>query len=109
MFTVIYRTHVKLGQEEEYKSLWHQIARYFVKERGALGSKLNFCDEGYFVAYSRWPDRATRDASWRGEGEIPQDLPVEIHKAIVKIKSCVDINRTFNEITMTLIDSVDPD
>lgn len=108
MFTVIYRSYVIPGREEEYKKLWHQIANYFVNQRGAIGSMLNYSDDGYFLAYSRWPDRATRDASWPGEKDASKALPLEIQNAIKHIKLCADQDRPFEEITMTLIDAVSP-
>jgi hypothetical protein len=64
MFAVIYRSYLIPGSETNYKKHWHKIARYFVEQRSAIGSTLHQTEEGLWVAYSRWPDKATRDASW---------------------------------------------
>jgi hypothetical protein len=69
--------------------LWHQIATYFVEHRGALGSCLHKTTDGLWLAYSRWPDKETRDNSWPCEGEKPnEDLPGEIKQAMKSIKDC---------------------
>ena len=67
MFAVIYQGYVKPGCESQYKKAWHDVAKYFVEKRGAIGSCLHCTSEGLWLAYSRWPDKKTRDASWPGE------------------------------------------
>ena len=64
MFAVIYRAYLKVGTESEYQHLWNLVVHYFVKHCGALGSCLHQTEEGFWLAYSRWPDKATRDAAW---------------------------------------------
>jgi hypothetical protein len=55
-----------------------------------------------WLAYSRWPDKATRDAAWPDE-EAPSDtLPDEIKKAILSIKSCINQECAFPEICMEI-------
>ena len=90
MFAVIYRSYILPGQEAEYQRLWHQIATYFVEHRGAIGSCLHKSNEGYWLAYSRWPDKATRDASWPGDDAPSDVLPKNIRLAIIDIKKCAD-------------------
>lgn len=63
MFAVIYRAYMKPGLEMEYQQAWRKVATYFVEHRGALGSCLHQAEDGMWLAYSRWPDQATRDAS----------------------------------------------
>lgn len=106
MFAVIYRGYVKSGREKDYKRLWHTIATYFIEHRGAIGSCLHRTEDGLWVAYSRWPDKATRDASWPGENAFPPDLPLEIQQAIMSIKSCVDQDRKFPELCLEIIDDL---
>ena len=67
MFAVIYRGYLKSECDDKYKKAWRTVASYFVEYRGALGSCLHKTIDGMWVAYSRWPDKATRDASWPGE------------------------------------------
>ena len=104
MFAVIYRSYILPNKEAEYKSFWRQIANHFVQHRGALGSNLHKTEAGYWLAYSVWPDRETRDASWPGEGDVPEDLPEEIRHAIYGVKGCLDDKEAFPEICMNLVD-----
>ena len=91
MIAVIYRAWVRPGQEERYGQLWRLIADYFVSNRGALGSTLHRSEEGYFVIYSRWPDKHVWQDAWLEEGEeMPADIPPEIASAIVSIRGCID-------------------
>lgn len=106
MFAVIYRGYVNEGMESKYQKLWHKIATYFVEERGALGSCLHKTEEGYWLAYSRWPDKATRNASWPGDDAPSDELPNEIRQAITNIKDCIDQDRKFPEICMEMIDYI---
>jgi hypothetical protein len=107
MFAVIYKGFLFPGAEEEYKKLWHQLATYFIECRGALGSCLHKTIEGEWIAYSRWPDKDTRDASWPKEGEAPsQSLSPEIQEIIQAIKKCIDKDKPFEEICMEIVDDL---
>lgn len=106
MFAAIYRGYVKAELEVEYQQAWHQVAQYFIARCGALGSCLHKTEEGMWLAYSRWPDKATRDAAWPGENEPSTKLPEEIRKAIGIIKKCLDPDRKLPEICMTVIDDL---
>lgn len=60
MFNVIYRWKLHPGQEAQFKSAWTEMTRFLREERGALGSRLHYsADEGMWIAYAQWPDRAT--------------------------------------------------
>ena len=63
MFAVIYIGYVHPEHESEYRKLWKQIAIYFIKNRGTIGSRLHKTSEEEYLAYSMWPDKKTRDAS----------------------------------------------
>jgi len=106
MFAVIYRGYVNEKMESLYLKCWHQIATYFVDKRGALGSSLHKTEEGYWLAYSRWPDKATRDASWPGDDAPSDELPDEIRQAIVDIQRCIDQERKFPDICMEMVDNI---
>lgn len=108
MFAAIYQGYVKPGRESEYQQLWSRIACYFVEQRGAIGSTLHQAEDGRWVAYSRWPDKETRDASWPGDAEPSKALPPDICQAIVSIKDCFDATRPLPEICMTIVDEVVP-
>lgn len=106
MFAVIYLSYLKPGREGDFQQAWNQIANYFVAKRGALGSCLHKTEDGKWIAYSRWPDKATRDASWPGENAPSDELPVEIRQAIVLVKDCIDQDRKIPDICMDIIHSV---
>lgn len=106
MFAVIYQGYIKPGRESEYREAWNAVAHYFVKQRGAIGSCLHRTPDGLWLAYSRWPDKKTRDASWPGENAPSTELPLEIRKAILMIKDCLDQERKLPEICMEVIDDL---
>ena len=106
MFAVIYRAYIKPGLELEYQEAWRQVASYFVKYRGAIGSCLHKTEEGMWLAYSRWPDKKTRDASWPGENAPSSILSDEIKEAIIKIQHCIDQERKLPEICMEVMNDL---
>lgn len=107
VFAVIYRAHILPEKEAEYVRHWKLIASYFVAQRGALGSTLHKTDEGMWVAYSKWPDKATRDASWPKEQEKASSaLPTPIRDAIEGLRRCLNPDRTFPEICMELVEEI---
>lgn len=107
MFAVIYRGYVKPGLEQEYQEHWKTVATFFVRKRGALGSTLHKTEEGMWVAYSKWPDKATRDSSWpQGKDAVNPELPADIHQAIFGLKQCLDSERQLPEICMEIKESV---
>jgi len=106
MIAVIYQGYIKPGSENEYQNAWHKIATYFVEHRGAIGSTLHRSDNGLWVAYSRWPDKATRDASWPGENAPSSELPDDIRQAIITLKNCIDENRKIPEICLEVVDDL---
>jgi len=106
MFAVIYQSFLKPGSESQYQQSWKQVAEYFIENCSAIGSALHKTDEGMWLAYSRWPDKATRDASWPSGDLITEKFPPEIIRAIVTLKECLDPDRKFPDITMTVIDDL---
>lgn len=106
MFAIIYQGYAKPNREKEYQQLWHKIATYFVQNRGALGSCLHKTGEGLWLAYSRWPDKKTRDASWPGEDAPSEELPDDIRQAVIRIKDCIDQEQKLPEINMEVIDDL---
>jgi hypothetical protein len=109
VFAVIYQAYLNPGREEEYRRHWHRIASYFVEKRGAIGSCLHRTDDGLWVAYSRWPDRATRDASWPGENAPSHELPDDVRQAIIGIQACIDQERKIPDIFMNIVEDLEGD
>lgn len=102
MIAVIYRGFVYPECEEQYKASWRKIADFFKKHRGAYGSMLHKTPEGEYIAYSLWPDQATRNASW---GKDAKGLEPEIQEAINTLKQCLDSTKKQDEICMDLVDN----
>lgn len=106
MFAVIYQGYIKTGCDDEYKKSWHKIACYFKERRGALGSCLHQAENGLWLAYSRWPDKATRNASWPSDNAPSDELPDDVKAAIVTLQNCLDQERKLPEICMEVIDDM---
>lgn len=104
MFAVIYQGYVKSGRESDYQKAWRKVATYFIEERGALGSCLHKGESGLWVAYSRWPDRETRDASWPKEDKVNSEFPKDVQQAILSIKDCLESQ--LPEISMEVVDDL---
>jgi hypothetical protein len=85
-----------------------QVARFFIDERGAIGSCLHCTSDGRWVAYSRWPDKKTRDLSWPGENAPSTELPLEIRKAVLVIKDCLDPERKIQDLCMDVVEDLLP-
>ncbi len=105
-FAVIYQAYLKAGCESQYQKAWHQVAEYFIEKRGAIGSCLHRTSDGLWLAYSRWPDKKTRDASWPEEGAPSIELPRDIYEAILIIKDSIDQDRKLPDIYMDVIDDL---
>ena len=106
MFAAIYQAYIKPGCEIEYQELWNKIASYFIENRGAIGSCLHRSQDGLWLAYSRWPDQATRDASWPGENACSEELPEDIRNAISGIKDCIDQERKVPEMCLEVVNDL---
>ncbi len=106
MFAVIYQGYLKPGRENEYQEAWSKVAQYFIKYRGAIGSCLHRTSDGLWVAYSRWPDKKTRDSSWLGENALSEELPLEIRNAILIIKECLDSDPKISDLCMEVVNDL---
>jgi hypothetical protein len=109
MFAVIYRFKLKPHQETIYQQYWYKIATYFVEKRGAIGSCLHKGENSLWVAYSRWPDKATRDASWPGDDAPNEDLPKDIYDTIQKIQAIKEENKdleNYDEICLEVVEDL---
>lgn len=102
MFAVLYQGYVKEGREQQYQEAWHTVIRYFIDKRGAIGSCLHRTESGLWVGYSRWPDKATRDASWPGDSTLPN----EVRDAIAILKDCLDEKRQLPDLHMEVVEDL---
>jgi hypothetical protein len=101
MFAVIYKCSIKKGAEKQFVQAWKIIAEDFIKHREALGSSLHKTEDGFWVAYSRWPNRAMRDKWW---GDNKETLPKEIMRAIEQLKECQEEKHP--EICMEVVEDL---
>ncbi len=101
MFTVIYRGFILEGKEQDYIAHWKVVANYFKEHRGAIGSTLHQASSGEYIAYSKWPNKVTRDASW---GKNSAALEPSVEESITKIKACIDHSRPYEEIEMNIVE-----
>ena len=107
MFAVIYRFKLLPHQETLYRVCWDKIVNYFKEKRGAIGSCLHKGSDDVWVAYSRWPDRATRDASWPGDNAPNEELPIEVRMAIQQMQAIKQENKDleqYDEICLEVIE-----
>jgi hypothetical protein len=100
MFAVLYTLKIKPGKEMDYQTHWTKVASFFKQHKGALGSILHKAEDGKWIAYSQWPDRAYRDAAWPQNKEDLELLnyPQDIHDAIFAMHDCVEMR--YPEICM---------
>lgn len=106
MFCVIYQFKLQLNQVEKYKRCWNIITDYFIEQRGALGSSLHESSNNLWIAYSRWPDKKTRDASWPCDNKSDETLPKVVNNALLTIQMIYKDNielEQYDEITMQLV------
>lgn len=109
MFAVIYRFQLKPHQEASYKQDWLKIVNHFMEKCGAIGSCLHKGPDGLWVAYSRWPDKATRDASWPGDNAPAAELPEDIRLAINNMQAIKTANidlEQYDEICLDVVEDL---
>lgn len=58
------------------------------------------------MAYSRWPSKAARDASWPSGNSVPAELPENMRETIAALKNCLDDKRILPEISMEVVDDL---
>jgi quinol monooxygenase YgiN len=71
-FAVIYRWRLKPGTEASFRAAWEIVTRIIRDEHGGLGSRLHRVDDGSYLAYAQWPDRA----SWAAMQSAPPADPM---------------------------------
>jgi heme-degrading monooxygenase HmoA len=67
MFIAVYRWKLKEGQEGRFREGWRRRTEEIYRKCGSLGSRLHRAEDGTWVAYAQWPDRAT----WESAAGVP--------------------------------------
>jgi quinol monooxygenase YgiN len=58
MLIVVYRWRIRAGHEAQFREGWRAMTASIAATRGGLGSRLHRAQDGTWVAYAQWPDRA---------------------------------------------------
>jgi len=66
MLIVVYRWRIKAGHEAQFREGWRAMTASIAATRGGLGSRLHRAQDGTWVAYAQWPDRAAYAAGHAG-------------------------------------------
>jgi len=82
-FAVVYRWRLVEGREGAFERAWARVTEGLRAERGGLGSCLHRAEDGTWVAYARWPDRATWQRS-RDAGAVDEGAAERMRAAIAE-------------------------
>lgn len=63
-FVVIYRWRVHADKEKQFQEIWSRNTPKIVERCGGMGSRLHKAEDGTWLAYAQWPDRATWERSY---------------------------------------------
>lgn len=58
LFAVVYRWKVEAGYEEAFEQEWHEGTVAIREKYASFGSKLHMAEDGTYVAYALWPNKA---------------------------------------------------
>jgi heme-degrading monooxygenase HmoA len=84
MHAAIYRWRVAPEHEADFRRRWHEITQDIVEHHGGGGSRLHRAENGDWVAYARWPDKADRDKAFAARMRAKHDTtPQEEGKAVL--------------------------
>ncbi len=63
-FVVIYRWRLHPGKETQFQEVWSRNTPLIIERCGGLGSRLHKAEDGTWLAYAQWPDKATWERSY---------------------------------------------
>jgi quinol monooxygenase YgiN len=73
MFAVLYRWKLKPGHEDSFRAAWSAATEAIRAHYGTSGSRLHRADDGTFVAYAVWPDRAKWEHAQKQPSVSPEN------------------------------------
>ncbi|MBB3143073.1 antibiotic biosynthesis monooxygenase family protein [Halomonas organivorans] len=83
-FYVLYRFKVKPGMEGIFKEGWRRMTQAIREQRGGLGSRLHRADDGWWVAYAKWPNRQAWASSQQRSESPDRDAAALMAEAIME-------------------------
>ena len=63
-FVVIYRWRLHPDREQQCQDSWSRNTPHIILRCGGLGSRLHKAEDGTWLAYAQWPDKATWERSY---------------------------------------------
>ncbi len=63
-FVVIYRWRLHADKEKQFQEIWSRNTPLIIERCGGLGSRLHKAEDGTWLAYAQWPDKATWERSY---------------------------------------------
>ena len=82
-FYVLYRWRLNTGMEQQFTDAWARMTQLIREQRGGLGSRLHYRDDGWWVAYAAWPSRDHWTKS-KGLGPADETLAKLMNDAIAE-------------------------
>jgi len=80
-FTVMYSFKVHEGKAEDFIIAWTEMTKLIYAFEGSYGSRLHKVNDGLFIGYAQWPNKAT----WKNSGNKLPDAAVEFRR---KLREC---------------------
>lgn len=82
MFCVIYRWRIEPELEDQFIESWAAVTRFYIEERGGLGSRLHRGEDGLFYAYAQWQSAEAREKAFQNVPEMPERI--KMREAIIE-------------------------
>jgi hypothetical protein len=65
MIAILYRWRIKPEFEKQFIESWSETTEYYMRNFGALGSRLHKSNDGLWYAYAQWKSFADRDLAFK--------------------------------------------
>lgn len=85
-FYVIYRMITNEGVSHEFITAWENLTIHIQNYCGGLGSKIHKEEEGVFIAYAKWPNKAAWENSTSSSPKEEEKLKLEMRKYCSKVE-----------------------
>ncbi len=61
MVVFLYKWKIKSGKENQFEVNWALVTKSILENCGSFGSRLHLAENGEYMGYAQWPDKATRE------------------------------------------------